>query len=135
MLDHLDPKILWLFVFIGLYWTYCLFWGIKGALSSRSAGDYMLAGRDLGIWVFGLAVTATAFTGWTFIGHPGLIYVDGFQYAFASFFAMYFVPFILVLAQILPLWAVFVCYFIMGLEFLEDSPTHLIIFDSFPVFA
>lgn len=30
-------------------------------------------------------------------------------------FALYFVPFILVLAQILPLWAVFVCYFIMGL--------------------
>ena len=48
----------------------------------------MIAGRGLGIWVFVLAATATSFSGWTFMGHPGLIYKDGFQYAYASFYAI-----------------------------------------------
>jgi Na+/proline symporter len=84
----LDAKTIWLFVFVGLYWTYCLFWGIKGALVSRTATDYMIAGRRLGVWVFVLAATATSFSGWTFIGHPGSIYDYGFQYAIASFYAI-----------------------------------------------
>lgn len=84
----MDPKTIWLFVFVGLYWTYCLFWGIKGALTSKTATDYMIAGRGLGLWVFVLAATATSFSGWTFMGHPGLLYRDGFQYAYASFYAI-----------------------------------------------
>jgi Na+/proline symporter len=35
-----------------------------------------------------LAATATSFSGWTFMGHPGLLYRDGFQYAYASFYAI-----------------------------------------------
>ncbi len=88
----MDAKTVWLFVFVGLYWSYCLFWGIKGALTSRTATDYMIAGRSLGVWVFVLAATATSFSGWTFIGHPGLIYRDGLQYAYASFYAV-LIPF------------------------------------------
>lgn len=84
----MDAKTIWLFVFVGLYWTYCLFWGIKGALMSKTATDYMIAGRGLGLWVFVLAATATSFSGWTFMGHPGLLYRDGFQYAYASFYAI-----------------------------------------------
>ncbi|MCB1857301.1 MAG: sodium:solute symporter family protein [Gammaproteobacteria bacterium] len=84
----MDAKVVWLFVFVLLYWTYCIFWGIKGALSSRTASDYFVAGRQISLWVFILAATATSFSGWTFIGHPGLIYVDGFQYAYASFYAI-----------------------------------------------
>lgn len=84
----MDAKTIWLFVFVGLYWTYCLFWGIKGALMSKTASDYMIAGRGLGLWVFVLAATATSFSGWTFMGHPGLLYRDGFQYAYASFYAI-----------------------------------------------
>jgi Na+/proline symporter len=38
--------------------------------------------------VFVLAATATSFSGWTFMGHPGLVYRDGFQYAYASFYAI-----------------------------------------------
>ena len=87
-IENMDPKILWLFIFVGLYWSYCLFWGIKGALTSKTATDYMLASRGIGIWVFVLAATATSFSGWTFMGHPGLIYRDGFQYAYASFYAI-----------------------------------------------
>ena len=82
------PKVLWLFVFVAIYWAYCTFWGIKGALSSKTASDYFLAGRRIPLWVFVLAATATSFSGWTFVGHPGLIYRDGLQYAYASFYAI-----------------------------------------------
>ncbi len=84
----MEAKTIWLFIFVGIYWSYCLFWGIKGALSSKTATDYMLAGRGIGLWVFVLAATATSFSGWTFMGHPGLLYRDGFQYAYASFYAI-----------------------------------------------
>jgi Na+/proline symporter len=55
---------------------------------AKTATDYFVAGRRLGLWVFVLAATATSFSGWTFMGHPGLIYRDGFQYAYASFYAI-----------------------------------------------
>ena len=84
----MEAKAIWLFIFVGLYWSYCLFWGIKGALMSKTATDYMIAGRGLGLWVFVLAATATSFSGWTFIGHPGLVYRDGFPYAYASFYTI-----------------------------------------------
>ena len=35
-----------------------------------------------------LAATATSFSGWTFVGHPGKIFTDGLPYAFASFYAL-----------------------------------------------
>ena len=84
----MNPKLFWLFSFVGLYWTYCLYWGFKGAKSSKTSADYFLAGRSIGIWVFVLAATATSFSGWTFIGHPGKIFTDGLPYAFASFYAL-----------------------------------------------
>jgi SSS family solute:Na+ symporter len=84
----MDAKIVWLFVFVALYWSYCIFWGIKGALSAKTASDYFIAGRKISLWVFVLAATATSFSGWTFMGHPGLLYRDGFQYAYASFYAI-----------------------------------------------
>ena len=84
----MSPKLFWLFSFVGLYWTYCLYWGFKGAKSSKTSADYFLAGRSIGTWVFVLAATATSFSGWTFIGHPGKIFTDGLPYAFASFYAL-----------------------------------------------
>jgi len=84
----LETKIIWLFVFVAFYWAYCLFWGIRGAVSSKTANDYFLAGRQIPLWVFVLAATATSISGWTFFGHPGLIYRDGFQYAFVSLLAI-----------------------------------------------
>ncbi len=85
---ELEAKVLWLFVFVALYWSYCIYWGIKGARQAKTAGDYFIAGRSISIWVFVLAATATSFSGWTFMGHPGLIYRDGFPYAYASFYAI-----------------------------------------------
>jgi solute:Na+ symporter, SSS family len=84
----MEAKIVWLFVFVMLYWAYCIFWGIKSAMSARTASDYFIAGRRLSLWVFVLAATATSFSGWTFMGHPGLVYRDGFQYAYASFYTI-----------------------------------------------
>lgn len=84
----MTAKVVWLFVFVVLYWSYCIFWGIRGARLATTASDYFIAGRKLSLWVFVLAATATSFSGWTFMGHPGLIYRDGFQYAFASFYAI-----------------------------------------------
>ncbi|NQV48731.1 MAG: sodium:solute symporter [Rhodospirillaceae bacterium] len=55
---------------------------------AKTATDYFLAGRQISMWVFVLAATATSFSGWTFMGHPGLVYRDGFQYAYASFYAI-----------------------------------------------
>ena len=75
---HMDAKVIWLLVVVGLYWAYCVYWGIKGHLQAKTASDYFLAGRGISIWVFILAATATSFSGWTFMGHPGLIYRDGF---------------------------------------------------------
>ncbi|MDP7538917.1 MAG: sodium:solute symporter [Alphaproteobacteria bacterium] len=55
---------------------------------AKTASDYFIAGRKLSLWVFILAATATSFSGWTFMGHPGLIYRDGLPYAYASFYAI-----------------------------------------------
>jgi len=81
-------KLSWLLVFVLGYWAYCIFWGFKGARQARTASDYFIAGRSISLWVFVLAATATSFSGWTFIGHPGSIYRVGLPYAFASFYAI-----------------------------------------------
>ena len=84
----MDSKLIWLAGFVGLYWAYWLYWGFKGAKSAKTSSDYFLASRSLGVWVFVLAATATSFSGWTFVGHPGKIFTDGLPYAFASFYAL-----------------------------------------------
>ena len=84
----MSAKVVWLFIFVALYWSYCIFWGIKSAMAAKTASDYFIAGRRLSMWVFVLAATATSFSGWTFMGHPGLVYRDGFQYAYASFYTI-----------------------------------------------
>lgn len=84
----MSEKIVWLFAFVGAYWAYCLFWGFKGARAAKTSTDYFIAGRSLGVWVFVLAATATSFSGWTFVGHPGKILTSGLPYAFASFYAL-----------------------------------------------
>ncbi|HID29071.1 MAG TPA: sodium:solute symporter family protein [Desulfobacterales bacterium] len=84
----MSASVWWLFIFVLAYWTYCVTCGVKGYLSSKTASDYFIAGRTIPTWVYVLAATATSFSGWTFMGHPGLLYRDGFQYAYASFYAI-----------------------------------------------
>ncbi len=84
----ISPKVTWIFIFVIFYWAYCVFWGIRGSQQAHRATDYFLAGRRLPFWVFVLAATATSFSGWTFLGHPGQTFRDGLQYAYASFYAI-----------------------------------------------
>ena len=84
----MSAKVIWLFSFVAIYWAYCIFWGIKSSRMAKTASDYFIAGRQISMWVFVLAATATSFSGWTFMGHPGLVYRDGFQYAYASFYTI-----------------------------------------------
>ena len=84
----MTEKVVWLIIFVVVYWAYCIYMGIRGAMLAKTASDYFIAGRRLSLWVFVLAATATSFSGWTFMGHPGLLYRDGFQYAYASFYAI-----------------------------------------------
>ncbi|WP_316980181.1 sodium:solute symporter family protein [Shumkonia mesophila] len=84
----MSAKLTWLFVFVGLYWAYCLSAGLIGARAARTVSDFFIAGRRLSLWIFILAATATSFSGWTFMGHPGLVYRDGFSYAYAAFYTI-----------------------------------------------
>jgi len=84
----MGTHVYWLFFFVLMYWTYCITIGVKGYLSAKTGADYFIAGRQLGVWVFVLAATATSFSGWTFVGHPALVWRDGLPYAYASFYAI-----------------------------------------------
>ncbi|NVK19666.1 MAG: sodium:solute symporter family protein [Methylocystaceae bacterium] len=84
----MNEKLLWLLGFVAAYWAYCIYLGVRGARLARTASDYFIAGRSLPVWVFVLAATAISFSGWTFLGHPAMIYRDGFPYAYISFFTI-----------------------------------------------
>jgi len=80
--------IIWLSVAVAIYWFFCLLTGFKEFVRGRTALDYFIAGRNLSTPMFVFAATATSFSGWTFISHPGLIYSEGFPAAYASFYAI-----------------------------------------------
>ncbi len=84
----MGSHVYWLFFFVLLYWGYCITIGIRGYLAAKSGTDYFIAGRKLNVWVFVLAATATSFSGWTFVGHPALIWRDGLPYGYASFYVL-----------------------------------------------
>lgn len=84
----IEDTTFWILSAIGLYWIYCIFWGVKGYLQAKSAAGYYIAGRSLPIWLFVLAATATSFSGWTYVGHPGTIFNSGIAYAYAGLYAI-----------------------------------------------
>lgn len=75
----------WIFIFLGLYWAFCIFWGVRASRQITTTDDYFLSSRNVSPWVFALAATAISFAGWIFIAHPGLVFRDGFQFANTSF--------------------------------------------------
>ena len=84
----LSEKVLWLLIFVGLYWAYCLIAGFLSASRAQTVSDFFIVGRRLSVPMFILAATATSFSGWTFMGHPGLVYRDGFSYGYAAFYTI-----------------------------------------------
>ena len=84
----MGSHVYWLFFFVLIYWGYCITIGVRGFLIAKKGTDYFIAGRTLNIWVFVLAATATSFSGWTFVGHPALMWRDGLPYGYASFYVL-----------------------------------------------
>lgn len=85
---EVTEKILWIFTFLALYWTYCISWGVRCARMTSTTTGYFIAERRLSPWIFVLGATAISFSAWIFLGHPGLIYRDGFPYAYISLCAI-----------------------------------------------
>ncbi len=83
----MDPKM-WVYILLGLYIVYCFWWGLKGFFTEKKASGYAIAGRSIPFIAFLMAATAASFSGWTFIGHPGLIWSAGLVYAYASFYVL-----------------------------------------------
>lgn len=75
----MTARLGWLFVFLALYATYCVFWGAECARDRRGAMDFFLGERGVPSWVFAATATAVSFTGWMAIGLPATIFRDGFQ--------------------------------------------------------
>lgn len=73
--------MVWLFVFIALYASYCVFWGLASGRGARTGQAFFLAERQIPAWVFAVAATAASFTGWAVIGLPAMLVKDGFQAA------------------------------------------------------
>jgi Na+/proline symporter len=73
---------------LGLYIVYAFYEGMKGFFKEKTAAGYAIGGRSVPFIAFLMAATAASFSGWTFIGHPGLIWRDGLAYAFASFYVL-----------------------------------------------
>jgi len=84
----METNTTWVYIFLGLYIIYCFYWGLKGYFTEKTSAGYAIAGRSIPFFAFLLAATAASFSGWTFIGHPGLIWRDGLAYAFASFYVL-----------------------------------------------
>ncbi len=80
--------VTWVYIMLGLYIVYAFYWGIKGYVTEKTSSGYAIGGRSLPFIAFLMAATAASFSGWTFIGHPGLIWRDGLAYAFASFYVL-----------------------------------------------
>ncbi|MFZ5633170.1 MAG: sodium:solute symporter family protein [Bacillota bacterium] len=80
--------VTWVWILLGLYIVYCLYFGLEGAIKSKTTSDYAVAGRQVPMIAYLLAATAASFSGWTFVGHPGSIWLAGLAYAFCSFYVL-----------------------------------------------
>lgn len=82
----MSEKVMWLLAFLALYWTFCVYWGLRGALEARSASDYFMAGRRLPAVTVILGVPCALVAGWTFYGFPVGVGAQGFPYAYIALF-------------------------------------------------
>jgi len=64
-------------VCVGLYAAACVAVGLWALRRTRSPRDFFVAGRDLGIWVSGIALFSSTLSGFGFVGGPGLVYRMG----------------------------------------------------------
>ncbi len=69
-----QPVIVW--TAVG-YLALVLAIGVWSLRRTRSAKDFFIAGQSIGLWITGLATMSAAFSGFVFIGGPGLVYRMG----------------------------------------------------------
>src|SRR5690606_28576291 len=50
---------------------------VWAARRTRTAGEFFVAGRSIGLWAFTLSAMAATLSGFIFIGGPGLLYSVG----------------------------------------------------------
>ena len=62
---------------VALYMVTCIAVGLWALGRTRSTKDFFMAGRDLGIFVTGVAVFSSTMSGFGFVGGPGLVYRMG----------------------------------------------------------
>ncbi|MCP4719579.1 MAG: sodium:solute symporter family protein, partial [Desulfobacteraceae bacterium] len=84
----MESKVMWVWGLLIVYIIYCFWWGLKGFFTEKTASGYGIAGRSIPFIAFLMAATAASFSGWTFVGHPGLIWKVGLVYAFASMYVL-----------------------------------------------
>ncbi len=62
---------------LAIYMLLCIAVGIWALRKTKSAQDFFMAGRDLGIMVTAFAVFSSTLSGFGFVGGPGLVYKMG----------------------------------------------------------
>jgi SSS family transporter len=67
-----------------LYLAVCTALGVWSLRRTRNARDFWIAGQGLGVFVTGLATMAAAFSGFVFLGGPGLTYRIGLSSLFIN---------------------------------------------------
>lgn len=67
-----------------LYLAVCVGLGVWSLRRTRSAQDFWVAGQALGVLVTGIATMAAAFSGFVFVGGPGLTYRIGLSSLFIN---------------------------------------------------
>ncbi len=74
MEEYRNPIVL---AFVAAYMLVCVGVGVWAMRRTKSSQDFFMAGRDLGIFVTGLAVFSSTLSGFGFVGGPGLVYRMG----------------------------------------------------------
>src|SRR6056297_922651 len=85
---EMQTSLLWVWILLALYIGYCFYWGLRGYFTEKTSSGYTIGGRSIPMIAFLMAATAASFSGWTFVGHPGLIWKVGLVYAYASFYVL-----------------------------------------------
>ncbi len=62
---------------VAAYALACVAVGLWALRRTRSSRDFFVAGRDLGVWVGGIAIFSSLLSGFGFVGGPGLVYRMG----------------------------------------------------------
>ena len=62
---------------LALYMAACIGVGLWALRRTHSPRDFFMAGRDLGVFVAGMAVFSSTLSGFGFVGGPGLVYSMG----------------------------------------------------------